>query len=99
MAIQADDPVILSFFTSLANQPHLLPALQTISACGVHAHTFQIADGVQEKIKSLVLVRNEAANGDAEVCFETGAPFQIPIFFGAVSDPSIKWSCAFLTPY
>ncbi len=96
LAIRADGPVLLSFFISLANQPHLLPALQTISTGRKCLGTFEIAEGVQENIRSLVLRRNEACHGNAVVCFETGASPQIPIFFGAVSDLYIKRSCALL---
>ncbi len=97
LAIRAGEPVLLSFFTSLANQPHLLPALQTISAGNIHGSSYRIAEGTQEKLESLVLVRNEACDGDVKVCFETLAPFKIPLFFAAVSDLSIKWSRALLT--
>jgi len=94
LAMRADESELLSFFTSLADQPHLLPALQTISAGRMPSDTYQIAEEVQEKIRSLVLVRNEGRNGNIVV--ETVAPFQIPIFFGDVSDLSIKWYCALL---
>ncbi len=97
LAIRAEEFVILSFFTSLANQPHSLPVLQTISAGNTHAGSYWIAEGVRGRIESLILVRNEAYNGNAVVFFESVPPFQIPIFFGAVSNPSIKWSCALLT--
>ena len=96
LAIRADDLVLLSFFSSLANQPHSLPALQTISAGGMHFRTYQIAEDVQEKIESLILVRNEACNGNIVLCFETVAPFHIPIFFGEVGDLTFKWICASL---
>jgi len=97
LAIRAGETVLLSFFTSLANQPHILPALQTISAGGWSDHFYQITEGVQVKIESLILVRNEACAVNVVLYFETAAPFRIPIFFGLVSDLSIKWSCAFLT--
>ena len=97
LAIRADDPVLLSIFTSLANQPHLLPALHTISAGGARPHTHQMAGGVQEKIASLVQVRNEACNGNIALFIETVVPTKIPIFFGAVSDLSVKWFCVLLT--
>ena len=97
LAIRADDPVLLLFFTSLADQPQLFPALQTISAGGVHLISYQIEEGVQEKIESLVLVRNEACNGNIVLCIESVAPFQIPIFFGSVSDLTFKWFCVSLT--
>ena len=97
LAIRAADLGLLSFFTSLAKQPHVLPALQTISAGGRRGRTYQIAEGVQEKIVSLVLVRNEACDRNVVLYIETVAPFHIPIFFGTVSDLPIMWSCAFLT--
>jgi len=97
LAIRADEAVLLSFFTSLANQPHSLPALQTISAGGRCDRTCQIAEGVQEKIESLILVRNEACAVNVVLYFETVPPFRIPIFFGLVSVLSVKWSCALLT--
>ena len=97
LAIRADDFVLLSFFTSLANQPHSLPALQMISAGGMHFLTYQIEKRVQEKIESLVLVRNEACNGNIVLCIETVAPFQIPLYFGAASDITFKWICVSLT--
>ena len=101
LAIRADGPFLLSFFTSLSNQPHLLPALRTISVGGVRKRTGQmaggdLAEGDLEKMQSLSLGRNEACNGNVVVYFERGAPFEIPIFFGAVSELSTKWSCAFL---
>ena len=43
LAIRAEEPVLLSFFSSLANQPHLLPALQTISAGGRRDPTYQVS--------------------------------------------------------
>ncbi len=86
LAIRTDGAVLLSFFASLANQPHLLPALQTISAAGRDDRIFQVSEDVQEKIKSLVLVRNEACAVNVVVYFETVTPFRIPIFFGLVSD-------------
>ena len=97
LAIRAKDPVILSLLTSLAHQPHLLPTLHTISVGSINGMSYCFAEEIQEKIKSLVIIRNEACNGNVMVCFETREPFKIPIFFGAVSDLSIKWSCAFLT--
>ena len=97
LAIRADDLELLSFFTTLANQPHFLPALQTISAGGGQGCTCLIAKGVQKKIESLVLVRNDACNGNIMLFFESVAPFRIPIFFARVSDLSIKWSCTSLT--
>ena len=90
MAIRAGELAIISFFTSFANQTHLLPALQTISAGGRHGRTNQIAEGVKEKIESLVRVRNEACDVNIVLYFERAAPFQIPVFFAAVSDLSIK---------
>ncbi len=97
LAIRAKELVILSMVTFLADQPHLLPALKTISAGNIQEISYDIAEGIQEEIESLALVRNEACDGNVVVCFETRAPFKIPIFFGVVSDLSIKWSCAFLT--
>ena len=90
LAIRADDLVLLSFLTSLANQPHSLPALQTISVGNPDARSYRIAESVRERIESLVLVRNEACNVNIMLFFESVAPFQIPIFFGAVSDLSVK---------
>ena len=90
LAIRAVELVLLSFFTSLANQPHLLPALQTISVGGTHEIISPITEGVQEKVESLVLVREEACNRNVVLYIETKAPFQIPIFFGAVSDLSVN---------
>ena len=89
LALRVDERDLLSFFPSFANQTHLLPALQTISVGGRRSH--EITEGVMEKIKSLVLVRHEDCNGNIVVCFETVTPFQIPIFFGAVSKLSIRW--------
>ena len=97
LAIRAEELVLLSFFTSLANQPHLLPALQTISAGGRHDRTHQITEGVQAKIRSLVLVRNEASAVNIVLYLETTASVRIPIVFGLVSDFSIEWFCALLT--
>jgi hypothetical protein len=90
LAIRADEPVLLSFFNSLADQPHLLPALQTISPGGIYMGPRKIPKNVRNKIESLVLVRNEASNVNVALRFETVAPFQTPIFFGSVSDPSFK---------
>ena len=100
LAIRADEVVLLSFFTSLANQPHSLPALQTISVGGRREctyQTFQMAEEIQDQIESLVLARNGACNGNIVLCIEKVAPFQIPIFFGRVSDLSLKWFSASLT--
>ena len=97
LAIRAEELVLLSFFTSLANQPHLLPALQTISAGGRRDRTHQITEGVQAKIRSLVLVRNEASAVNIVLYLETTASVRIPIVFGLVSDFSIEWFCALLT--
>ena len=92
LAIRAKELVILSIFSSLANQPHLLPTLQTISVGNIHgmSYSYCIAEGIQEKIEGLVLVRGEACGGNVVVSFETRAPFKIPIFFGGVSDLFIK---------
>ena len=99
LAIRAKELVILSIFSSLADQPHLLPTLQTIGVGNIYGVSYRFAEWVQEKIESLVLVRNEACDGNVVVCFETRASaFKIPLFFGGVSDLSIKWSCALLTP-
>ena len=91
LAIRADDLELLSFFTSLANEPYSLPALQMISAGRMRWGTYPIAKGVLEQIESLVLMRNEARNGNIVLCIETVVPSKIPIFFGAVSDLSVKW--------
>ena len=96
LAIRADELVLISFFTSLANQPHLLPALQTISVRARHVSIYQGGEGVQKKIESLVLVRNEACAVNVVVYFETVPPFRIPIFLGLVGDLSINWSCTLL---
>ena len=96
LAIRADNHVLLSLFISLANQPHLLPALQKISARGWRGRTYRIAEGLQEKIKSLVLVRNAACDGNVTLCIETVVPFQIPLFYANVSDFPIERSYAFL---
>ena len=90
LAIRAKEFMICSIFTSLANQPHLLPTLQTVSIGNAHGMPYCITKRIQEKIESLVLVRNEACDGNVVVCFETRAPFKIPIFSGAVSVLSIK---------
>ena len=97
LAIRAEDMVIISIFSSLANQPYFLPSLQTISVGNIHGDSYCLAEGTQEEIERLVLVRNKACDGNVVVCFETQAPFKIPIFFGAVSDCLIKWPCALLT--
>ncbi len=81
LAIRADERVILSIFTSLADQPHLLPALQTISAGNIHGVSYGIEDRVKGRMESLVLARNEARNGNVMLCCERIAPFQVPIFF------------------
>ena len=97
LAIRAKEVVLLSIFTSLANQPHLLPTLQTISAGSLDGISYYIAERAREKIERLVLVRNEACDGNVVVCFETRILIKIPIFFGAVCELSIRWTCALLT--
>ena len=82
LAIRAKELVILSSVTSLVIQPHLLPALQTISAGNIDGMSYQIAVGVRGQIENLVLARNDACNGNVKLCFESVAPFQVPIFFG-----------------
>ncbi len=82
LAIRADEPVILSSITSLANRPHLFPALQTISVGNIDGRSYEIHEEVRGRIESMVLARNEAYNGDVMLYFESVAPFQVPIFFG-----------------
>ena len=96
LAIRAGQRMLLSFFAILANQPHILPALQTVSVGGTKGQgrlgigSYQISKRARKGIESLVLVRNEARNVKVVLCFETEAPLQIPMFFGGVSDSSIK---------
>ena len=96
LAIRAGQRMLLSFFTTLANQPHVLPTLQTVSVGGTKGlgklaiGSYQISKRAQKEIESLVLVRNEASNVKVVLCFETEPPLQIPMFFGSVSNPSIK---------
>ena len=82
LAIRAGRSVLLRFFTSLANQPHILPALQTISTGENGGDTYEVRSGDQQKIKSLVSMRNQACDVNVVVYFGVVAPFQIPIFFG-----------------
>jgi hypothetical protein len=96
LSLRADELVLLSFLTSLAIQPQSLPALQTISAGGIRMGIYQISEVVQANMESLVLVRNEACDVDVVLYFETGPPFQIPIFRGKVIDLFIRWFCALL---
>ena len=81
LAIRADELVILSIFSSLADQPHLLPALQTISVGDIYGISYGIAESVKGRMESLVLARNEARDGNVVLCCERIAPFQVPIFF------------------
>ena len=83
LAIRVDEFVLLPFFDSLANQPHILPALQTISTGARGGSTYHITSVAQRKIESLVLARNEACDVNVMVYFEGVLPFQIPIFFGS----------------
>ena len=97
LAIRADEVVILSILSSLANQPQLLPALQTISAGDIYGISYGIADRVKMRMESLVLARNEARNGNVVLCCERIAPFRVPIFFEPCKRFSIEWSRALLT--
>ena len=82
LAIRAYRSVLLRFFTSLANQPHVLPALHTISAGQSDGDAYQVRSGDQQKIMNLVSMRNKACDVNVMVYFEEVAPFQIPIFLG-----------------
>ena len=99
LAIRAKELVILSSVTSLVNQPHLLPALQTISVGNINGMSYQIAEGVRGRIASLVLARNEACNGNIALCFESVAPFQVPIFFGTRKCSHHQVVLRFADPY
>ena len=96
LAIRANRPVLLTIFTSLDNQPHIFPALQTVSLGGIG---YQILKGVGKRMEKRMGSRviNRAGGVNVVFYFETTVPFQIPIFFGMVRDSSIKWSCASLT--
>ena len=87
LSIRADQRMLLSFLGSFTDQPLLLPALQTISA-GHLNRTIEIPEVTQEAMGGLVRVRSEAGGTRIVPCFETGAPFQIPIYFGSVSSLS-----------
>ena len=92
LSLRASRRMLLALLTSLADQPHSLPALQTINAVEIRTGTCGIPEDVQENIERLNQVRNVV------VCFETWQPFQIPLFFGVVGDHlSIRWSCVLLT--
>ena len=92
LAIRAAQTVLISFFSSLASQPHLLPALQTVSAGESSGSTYYVVEEVQKKIESLVLVRNEACAVNLVVYFESVRPYQIPILLALVGALSIEWS-------
>ena len=96
LSIRAIRPVLLSFLGSLANQPLLLPSLQTISV-GHSRRVKEIPEGFRETMESLVRRRSEACGTFVVLCVETDAPFQIPLLFGAVSGPYIGFPCALLT--
>ena len=81
VAIRAAPCVLVSLLDTLSTHRSLL-ALRTISISSVD---IQITEDEQETMKSLVGVRSDACQMDIALCFEEAAPFQIPIFFGAVS--------------
>jgi hypothetical protein len=89
LSIRASRPVLLSFLDTLAHQPHSLPMLRTISVANSYGDIL-IPEEVQRIMEGLILVRSEACQMEVTLCCETGSPFQIPMFFGGVSDLSIR---------
>lgn len=83
-----DECDLISLLGSFANQPHLLPALQTISVgkYGVETHVKYKAI-----IRDFFRVQSKACHMDVELYFETDAPFQIPLFFGEVNHYPVRW--------
>jgi hypothetical protein len=84
LSLRASEQVLFSFLDALAHQPQSLSALQKISV-GNSYGDIEIPREGQKAMEKLILVRSEACKMGVVLCFETGPPFQLPIFFGAVS--------------
>jgi hypothetical protein len=83
LSLRAEHNVLFSWFESLANEPHSLPALQEISV-GVTDGT-AIPENIQATMKRLVQARSKSCGIDVALYFEAWTFIRIPIFFGAVS--------------
>jgi hypothetical protein len=83
LALRAEHDVLLSWFESLANEPHSLPALQEISVDETYGMAFP--ESIQTTMKRLVQARSKSCGMDVALYFEAWPVFRIPIFFGAVS--------------
>ena len=83
LSIRAGPPVLISFLRSLSSDPHSLPALQMITARNPNT---LFTEEERSIMKALVQVRRGAYQMDFTLCFETGRPFRIPLFFGEVSN-------------
>ena len=95
LSLRAGQHELFSWLDSLSNQPHLLPALQTISVGD--SHEGPIPETVQRDMEDLVRIRGKACGINVVLSFEARPIFRIPIFFGAVSGFFIRWPCTLLT--
>jgi hypothetical protein len=82
LCIRGPPLFVIPVFRSLSDDPHSLPALQTIS---VGTLSVPITEEEKAIIRALVRVRGDACHADVMLYFDTKRPFQIPIFFGGVS--------------
>ncbi len=83
VAIRALPHVLVTLLDSLSSQLSLL-ALRTISVGSVR-EDIQFTEDEQETLKRVIEIRSDACHREVALCFEKAPPFQIPIFFGAVS--------------
>jgi hypothetical protein len=90
LSIRANPPVLISFLSSLSSHLHSLPALEMISLGSVKPEGEKIPEADKKTMTSLVRVRSEACHTNVALCFETGPPFNIPLFFGHVSRHRVR---------
>ena len=95
LSLRGAQDVLFSWIESLADQPHMLPALQEI--CIAEPHGMLIPENTQRIMENLVKARREAHGIDVMLYFEPGPSFRIPLYFGDVSVFFIRWPRAVLT--
>ncbi len=84
LSVRAQEDVLSSCLDSLANQPHLLPVLQTISVRNLYLYGVMLLENI-EKMEGMVRVRGKACGKEVVLHIEKRSSIRIPMFFGDVS--------------
>ena len=82
LSIRAGPLILIPLLETLSIQPHILPALQMISAGFAGRRGAKFSEKEQEAMESSVRLRSERCHLDVALYFE---PSHIPLFFGNVS--------------